>query len=96
MTATTNGTPTDDWTLVVSATGTGTVSISCDDYDLHVVNHTSGSTPPAATLKGHTVKIGTTEPIGVKNGDHIWHRIKPTKDIGSPDHSPQVVTTVQY
>lgn len=96
MTATTNGTPTDDWTLVVSATGTGTLSISSDDYDLHVVTHTSGSTPPAATLKGHTVKIGNVLPIGLKNGDHIWQRIRPTADVGKADHTPTVATTVQY
>ena len=95
MAITANGTPTDTYSLLVSSTGTGTLSVSNDTFDIQVVNHDSGSTPPAETLKGHTVRIGTILPVGLKNGDHIWHRIAPLKDLGTEDDEPKTVYTVQ-
>ena len=95
MAVTANGTPTDAWTLITSASGNATVSISCDTYDLQVANHSSGSTPPAATLKGHRVKAGDVMVVSMVNGDHIWHRIHPLKDVGTPDDAAKTVYTVQ-
>ena len=95
MAITANGTPTDDWSLITSATGNTTVSVSCTKYDLELVNHNSGSTPPAADLRGHPVVRGRIEPVTLKSGDHLWQRIAPTKDVGTSDDTPKIVYTVQ-
>lgn len=95
MAVTANGTPTDAWTLITSASGDATVSISCDKYDLQVANHSSASTPPAATLNGHRVKAGNVMVVSMVNNDHLWHRIAPTKDVGTADDTPTTVYTVQ-
>ena len=95
MAVTANGTPTDSWSLITSASGNANVSISCDKYDLQVVNHNSGSNAPADTLRGHKIKRGDVMVVSVKNGDHIWHRIAPIKDVGTDNDDPVTVYTIQ-
>ena len=93
MAVTTNGTPTDAWSLVYSAAGDATVSISCRMHDLEVVNHNSGSTPPAASIKsGHDCNRGEVLVVSVVSGDHLWQRIRPSL----PENpTPVIVVTVQ-
>lgn len=93
MAVTANGTPTDAWTLIHSATGDTIVSISCDKYNLQVANHDSGTNAP--TVKGHPVRIGEVLPVTLKSGDHLWHRIAPTVDVGTADDTPTTVYTIQ-
>ena len=66
-----------------AAAGDETASISCETYDVEVVNHTSGSTPPAETLRGHPYAKGGSYAIGVSSGDHLWWRIRRTIDDGA-------------
>lgn len=95
MTATANGTVTDTYTLLRTAAGDERVSVSAIMHDIEVANHTSGSTPPAATVRGHPVKNGETEIITIGSGDHLWWRIKPTVQVGSSDDTPKGVYTVE-
>ena len=95
MTATTNGTPTNAYALLHSATGTGTVSIGPHVMDVEVVNHTSGSTPPAATLRGHPVRHNASDAIPVKSGDHLWWRLADLSKVGTTDDTPIAAITVQ-
>ena len=95
MTATTNGTPTDTYALLHSATSDGTVSLGIHKMDVEVVNHTSGSTPPAATLRGNPIRNGTSEAIPVKSGDHLWWRIRDTSMVGTADDTPIAAITIQ-
>ena len=95
MAVTTNGTPTDAWTLVHSATSEVSTSYSCRMHDVELIIHDSGSTPPADTLFGHDVLRGRIEPGTLKSGDHLWHRIRRTSKAGTADDVPVSVFTIQ-
>ena len=95
MTATINGTPTNTYALLHSASADGTVSLGPHKLDVEVLNHTSGSTPPAATLRGHPIRHNTSEAVPVKSGDHLWWRIRDVSMVGSADDTPIAAITVQ-
>ena len=95
MTATTNGTPTNTYALLHSATGDGVISIGPHMLDVEVVNHTSGSTPPAATLRGHPVKRNSSDAIPFKSGNHLWWRLMDLSNVGTTDDTPIAAITIQ-
>ena len=95
MTATTNGTPTNTYALLHTASSDGTVSLGPHMVDVEVLNHTSGSTPPAATLRGHPIRHNTSETIPVQSGDHLWWRIKDVSMAGTAADTPIAAITVQ-
>ena len=95
MTATTNGTPTNTYTLLHSASADGTVSVGPHVMTVEVVNHTSGSSAPAATLRGHPIKHNSSDAIPVKSGDHLWWRLMDVSQVGTSSGTPTAAITVQ-
>ena len=95
MAVTTNLTPTDAWAKVHSATGATTLSCGCKYMDIEVINHNSGSTPPAATLEGYRVAAGQVLAVSLVAGDHLYHRINRTGAAGTGDGGPVAVYTIQ-
>ena len=60
--ATANGTPTDAWSLVITATAAMEGGVSCQYVDIEIAT-TPNATAPAATIEGHYVPARHTEPV---------------------------------
>ena len=94
MAVTTNITITGAYTLLRTAAGKEVFSGCSLDRACEVVNHDSGTTAPAATLRGYPYKQGEVFSLPLVSGDHLWWRFR--HDAADRTRSDaQGVSTVQ-
>ena len=90
--ATGNGTPTDAWTLVHTASAASKGGVSCQYTDIEIAI-TDTATAPPASLEGHFVHARKTEPVELSANARLWWRIAPMR-AGTDDAAPVGVHTI--
>ena len=90
--ATGNGTPTDAWTLVATASVASKGGVSCQYTNIEIAI-TDTATAPPASLEGHFVGARKTEPVELSVNARLWWRIAPMR-AGTSDGEPVGVYTI--